>query len=57
MEIEIMKCLLSKGYFCSLSDRLYPVQDHSGCVLALYFNNDESIKTIAQFQSVMSPTI
>ena len=39
-----MKCLLSKGHFCSLSGGIYPVKDNNDCALALDFNIERDIK-------------
>ena len=43
-DMDIMKCLVSKGYYCSMSGGLYPVQGSNYCALALYFNDDSTIK-------------
>ena len=43
--IDIMKCIASKGHYCSLSGGLYPVQGHTDCVLVLSSNNDNAIKS------------
>ena len=42
--MDIMKCLVSKGHYCSLSGRLYPIYNHTDCTLALYIKNDIQIK-------------
>ena len=41
-----MKCLIPKGYYCSLSDELYPIYNHTNCTLAFYFKIDIQIKSI-----------
>ena len=41
--MDIVKYLVSKGHYCSLSGGLYPGQGHTDCGLALYFNNDTQI--------------
>ena len=43
IDMEIMKCLVSKGHYCSLSGALYPMQGSNDCLLALYFNNYHAI--------------
>ena len=40
MKKNIMKYLVSKGHFSSLSGDLYPVKDNKDCTLALYSNNN-----------------
>ena len=45
MDMHIMKCLVSKGHYSSLSVGLYPVEGHTDCVLALYCNNDKAIQS------------
>ena len=42
VDIDIMKCLISKRYYCSLSEGLYLVQGSADCVLALSFINDNA---------------
>ena len=37
IDMDIMKYLISKGHYCSLSGGLYPVQGGNDCALALYF--------------------
>ena len=43
--MEIMKCHVSKGYYCSLSGGLYPIYNHTDCALVLNFKNDIQIKS------------
>ena len=43
--MDIMKCLIPKGLHYSLSGSLYPVQGSKDCALALYFNNNNDIKS------------
>ena len=43
--MDFMKCLLSKGHYYSLSDGLYPINNHTACALALYFKNNIQIKS------------
>ena len=45
INMDIMKCLISKGHYCSLSGGLYPTYNLSDCALALYFKNDIQIKS------------
>ena len=45
MDMDIMKCVISKGHYCSLSGGLYPIYNHTDCTLALYFKNDFQIKS------------
>ena len=45
VNMDIMKCLVSKGHYFSLSRGLYPVQGSNDCILVLYFNNDNAITT------------
>ena len=42
--MDIMKCLVSKGHFCSLLGSLYPVQGGTDCALVLTFIKDNAIK-------------
>ena len=42
---QIIKCLVSKGNYCSISGGLYRVQHSKDCALALYFNDDNAIKS------------
>ena len=46
IDMDIMKCLVSKGHYSSLSCGLYPIYNHTDCALALYFKNDIQIKSI-----------
>ena len=41
----IMKCLISKGHYCSLSGGLCPIYNHTDCAPALYIKNDIQIKS------------
>ena len=50
---DIMKCCVSKGYFCSQLG-LFPLQGHTECALALQFNNDNAKKT---FSSILANPI
>ena len=36
IHMDIMKCLVSKEHYCSLSGGLYLVNRHTDCALALY---------------------
>ena len=45
VDMDIMKCLISNGHYCLLSGGLHPVQGSTDCALALYFNNDNAIKS------------
>ena len=45
IDIDIMKCLISKGHYCSLSGGLYTIYNQTDCTLALYFKNDIQIKS------------
>ena len=38
--MDIMKCLISKCHYCSLSGGLYPIYNQTDCALTLYFEND-----------------
>ena len=40
-----MKCLVSKGHCCSLSEGLFPMQSHTYCNLGPCINNDNTIKS------------
>ena len=44
IDMDIMKCLVSKGHYCSLSDGLYPIYNHIDCALPLCFKNGIQIK-------------
>ena len=39
VDLDIMKYLVPKGHYCSLSGGLYPIQNNKDCTLALYFKN------------------
>ena len=41
----VIKCLISKGHFCFLSEALYPVSNHQEYLLVLHFNNEDTTKT------------
>ena len=45
IDMDIMKCLVPKGHYCSLSGGLYPIHNHTDYALALYFRNDIQIKS------------
>ena len=45
IDMDIMKCLISKGHYCSLSGGLYPILNHTDCTIPLYFKNDIQIKS------------
>ena len=45
VKMDIMKCLLSKGHYCSISRDLYPIQGNTDCALALYFDDDNVTKS------------
>ena len=45
VDMDIMKCLISKGLYCSLSVGLYPVQEYRNCAISLYFNKYNAIKS------------
>ena len=45
IDIDIMKCFISKGHYCSLSGGLYPVQGHMDSALALCCNMDNASKS------------
>ena len=40
-----MKWLALKGCHCSISGSIYPVQGSTDCALALYFNDDHTVKS------------
>ena len=44
-DMNIMKCLISKGHYCSLSGGLYPIYSHTDCTLALYVKNHIQMKS------------
>ena len=46
VEKDIMKCLISKWHYCSLSWGLCPVQRSIDCGLVLYFGNNHAITDI-----------
>ena len=56
IELDIMKCLVSKSHFCSLSGDLYPLKCKNYCVLAVYSTSIKISKLIAQFWSRNSIT-
>ena len=37
IDLDIMKCLVYKGHYCSQSGGLYPIQNNKDCIFALYF--------------------
>ena len=43
--MDIMKCLISKGHYCSLSGGLHPIDNHTDCTIASYFKNNNQIKS------------
>ena len=45
IDVDIIKCLISKGNYYSLSGELYPIYNQTYCTLALYFENDIQIKS------------
>ena len=45
IDIDIMKCLISKQDYCYLSGGLYPVSGSTDFTLALNFNKDNVIKS------------
>ena len=47
IDMDIMKCLISKGHYSSLSGGLYPIYNHTGCTLALYLKDDIQIKSFS----------
>ena len=48
IDMDIMKCLISKGHYSSLSGVLYCICKHIDCALALYIKNDIQIKSFCQ---------
>ena len=53
--IDIMKYLLFKDHYCSISEGLYHLQNHKDWTLVLYFKNDVNIKSFC-FISVQDIT-
>ena len=45
IDMDIMNCLIPKGYYYSLSGGLYPIHNHTDCPHTLYFKNDIHIKS------------
>ena len=45
IDLDIMKCLVSKDHYCSLSGGLYAIQNNKDCALALYFKNDDKMRS------------
>ena len=39
IDMDIMKCLIPKGDYCSLSGGLYPIYNHTDVPLALKLND------------------
>ena len=44
VDMDVMKCLLLKGHYCSLWGNLYVGQGHTDCALALYVNSNNEIE-------------
>ena len=51
IDMYIMKCLVSKGQYCSLSGGLYPLQGSTHYTWALYFNNDITLLYCSKYYS------
>ena len=45
IDMDIMKCLISNGHYCSFSGGPYPIKNHNDCTLALYFKSNIQIKS------------
>ena len=45
IDMDIMRCLLSRGHCYLLSGGLYPKYNNADCALALFFKNDIQIES------------
>ena len=57
MEMDIIKYLVSKGHFCSLSGDIHTVKDSNDCALALYSKKEKTSNTTTQFPSLINQQI
>ena len=53
IDLDIVKCLISRGHFCSLLGDIYTIEGNYDCETALYFT--EILKCVAQIPLIISP--